>query len=61
MIAAAAARRQRAGVVAHLTEPDLKNGRAASRDVQLVAALTLAHRGRSVATPWDLRPPMSWS
>ena len=43
VIAAAAARRQRAGVVAHLTEPDLKNGTGGLRDVQLVAALTLAH------------------
>lgn len=55
VIAAAAARRQRAGVVAHLTEPDLKNGTGGLRDVQLVAALTLAHLcdGRS-PRPGDL-------
>ena len=55
VIAAAAARRQRAGVVSHLTEPDLKNGAGGLRDVQLVAALSLAQLcdGRS-ARPGQL-------
>ena len=55
VIAEAAARRQRAGVVAHLTEPDLKNGAGGLRDVQLVAALSLAQLcdGRS-PRPGDL-------
>lgn len=55
VIAAAAARRQRAGVIAHLTEPDLKNGVGGLRDVQLVAALSLGQLcdGRSTR-PGDL-------
>ncbi|MFB9260146.1 [protein-PII] uridylyltransferase [Dietzia aerolata] len=54
LVASAAARRQRAGVIAHLTEPDLKHGAGGLRDVQLVSALTLAHLcdGRS-ARPGD--------
>lgn len=52
LVAAVAARRLRAGVIAHRSEPDLKNGAGGLRDVQLVAALALAHLsdGRS-ATP----------
>lgn len=55
LVDAAAARRRRAGVIAHLTEPDLKNGAGGLRDRQLVSALTLAHLcdGRS-ARPEDL-------
>lgn len=55
LVEATAARRQRAGVIAHLTEPDLKNGAGGLRDLQLVSALTLAHLcdGRS-ARPGDL-------
>lgn len=56
LVEAAAARRQRAGVIAHLTEPDLKNGAGGLRDVQLVSALTSAQLcdGRS-ARSGDLR------
>ncbi|MFL0578495.1 [protein-PII] uridylyltransferase [Dietzia sp. 179-F 9C3 NHS] len=43
LVAATAARRARAGVIAHRTEPDLKNGAGGLRDVQLVAALAAAH------------------
>ncbi|MGN0101663.1 MAG: [protein-PII] uridylyltransferase [Dietzia sp.] len=43
LVAAAAARRHRAGVIAHRSEPDLKNGAGGLRDVQLVTALALAH------------------
>lgn len=50
LVAATVARRQRSGVIAHLTEPDLKNGVGGLRDVQLVSALAVAHLsdGRSV-------------
>ena len=43
LVAAASARRQRSGVIAHRTEPDLKNGVGGLRDSQLVSALALAH------------------
>lgn len=43
LVAATAARRGRAGVIAHRSEPDLKNGAGGLRDVQLVAALAAAH------------------
>ncbi|MVZ89295.1 UTP--GlnB (protein PII) uridylyltransferase GlnD [Dietzia kunjamensis] len=43
LVDAAAARRHRAGVIAHRSEPDLKNGAGGLRDAQLVAALGLAH------------------
>ncbi|UVE95652.1 [protein-PII] uridylyltransferase [Dietzia sp. B32] len=43
LVEAAAARRHRAGVIAHRSEPDLKNGAGGLRDAQLVAALGLAH------------------
>ena len=43
LVAAAAARRHRAGVIAHRSEPDLKNGVGGLRDAQLVTALALAH------------------
>lgn len=42
LVEAVASRRQRAGVIAHLTEPDLKNGAGGLRDVQLISALALA-------------------
>lgn len=43
LVAATAARRTRAGVIAHRSEPDLKNGAGGLRDVQLIAALAAAH------------------
>ena len=42
LVESVAARRRRAGVIAHLTEPDLKNGAGGLRDVQLISALALA-------------------
>lgn len=55
VLEATAARRQRAGVIAHLSEPDLKNGAGGLRDSQLVSALALAQLcdGRSTR-PGDL-------
>lgn len=55
LIESVAARRQRAGVIAHLAEPDLKNGAGGLRDTQLIQALALAHLcdGRSTR-PGDL-------
>lgn len=43
LVAAAVARRQRSGVIAHRSEPDLKNGVGGLRDSQLVTALAVAH------------------
>lgn len=43
LVAAAVARRHRSGVIAHRSEPDLKNGVGGLRDSQLVTALALAH------------------
>lgn len=43
LVATTAARRARAGVIAHRSEPDLKNGAGGLRDVQLLAALAAAH------------------
>ena len=43
LVTAAVARRHRSGVIAHRTEPDLKNGVGGLRDAQLVSALSMAH------------------
>ena len=43
LVAAAVARRHRSGVIAHRSEPDLKNGVGGLRDAQLVSALAMAH------------------
>ena len=43
LVAGAVARRHRSGVIAHRSEPDLKNGVGGLRDAQLVSALSLAH------------------
>ncbi|MFD3591361.1 [protein-PII] uridylyltransferase [Nocardia sp. NPDC058640] len=42
LIAAATARWQRSGEIAHRAEPDLKNGRGGLRDIQLLDALSIA-------------------
>ena len=45
LVESTTARRRRAGVIAHRSEPDLKNGSGGLRDSQLVQALALAQLG----------------